>query len=633
MPPWAANFTLVVLIPCKETDARLTFWRMAGSQESHRVQGVGGSKATATPSGSAPAISGAGVIERTVNELILKAHRLGASDVHLEPNPDHLLVRARIDGVLQTLEKVPGDSMKQIISRLKIMSGLDVNNSQVPIDGRFPFGRFEPQAKEVDIRSTFVPTFFGEKAVLRLVDHSKLKLTLDELGFTGENARLYQQVVARPSGLVLHVGPQGCGKTTTAYAGLKNSPRPNASVVTVEETVEYVLPGLTQIQLNVEMGLTYARAIEGVLRQDPDVMLVGEIRDTETARVAIEAAMSGRLVLSTLHAQSATGAVVRLTELGFSRPQVAHALAGVVSQRLVRRLCTDCREKISPSTLIRSALMLPPSATAIWKPKGCRKCGTKGFRGRVAVIEVVSFSDRLRETAASGASAPQLDAIAVSEGTVPLLRDAVDKVLQGATAVEEVLRALCGVAVEDVGAITEPGEMVNFLKTVRDQFTPAAAAPHIPAHAAQPAPASPPRERTRQTASGSFPAAMLDDSPRQSVVSRSHEDARPPSGQYRVPGADEAYRSSQLYASPPQPHAAPAASQSYGAPRGSPEELLRNLMSQLPPEVAAQLARAAASSAAGHPAAPPGATGRVNPAELLRQLQELQRRLGTQPPP
>jgi type II secretory ATPase GspE/PulE/Tfp pilus assembly ATPase PilB-like protein len=624
---------------------------MAGSQEPHRIQGVGGNKATTTPSGSVPVLSAPSTIERTVNELILKAHRLGASDVHLEPNPDHLLVRARIDGVLQAIDKVPQDSMKQAITRLKIMSGLDNNASQVPTDGRFPFGRFEPQAKEVDIRSTFVATFFGEKAVLRIVDHSKLKLTLDELGFTEANARLYQQIVGRPSGLVLQVGPQGCGKTTTAYAALKNPPRPNASVVTVEEMVEYVLPGITQIQLNTDQGLTYARAVQGVLRQDPDVILIGEIRDAETARVAVEAAMSGRLVLSTLHATSATNAVVRLTELGFTRPQVAHALAGVVSQRLVRRLCTDCREKISPSTLIRSALMLPASAAAIWKPKACRKCGNKGFRGRVAVMEVVAFTDRLREAAASGATPTQLDAMAISEGTVPLLRDAVDKILQGATAVEEILRTLCGVAVEDVSAITEPGEMVNFLKTVRDQFSPAqvpaAAAASLQPHSTQSfaVPAPPPRERTRVAPSGSFPAAMLDEAPRQSMVSRSHEEPRPPSGQYRMPAPEELYRPSQQYA-PPQPQYAPpqhaqpsyvpGASQSFGTPGArtpaQQEDLLRALLTQLPPEVTAQLARAAANSAAGHPSGPPGATGRVNPNELLKQLQELQRRLGAQPP-
>jgi type II secretory ATPase GspE/PulE/Tfp pilus assembly ATPase PilB-like protein len=573
---------------------------MAGTQEPHRIQGVSSSSGS---SARVPQMASSSLAssEKLVNELILKAYRAGASDLHLEPNPDHLLVRARIDGVLQPLEKVPGDGMKQAITRLKIMANLDNSESRTPVDGRFNFARYEPSARDLDVRATFVPTFFGEKAVLRLVDHSMLKLSLEELGFTPEAARLYQGVVSRPSGIVLHIGPQGSGKTTTAYAGLKNVPRPQASVVTIEETIEYVIPGLTQVQLNPEFGLGYKNAIQGVVRQDADVILVGELKDAETTRVAIEAALSGRLVLSTLHATSASAAVARLVELGFPRAQVAHAMAGVVSQRLVRRLCVDCRERISPSTLIRSALVLPPTAQAVFKGKGCRKCGSKGFRGRVALFEVTNFTDRMREAVASGQAGQQLDAIAISEGTIPLLRDAVEKVLLGSTSVEEVLRALIGIVVDDVSAITEPGEMVNFLKTVRDQFMPPAAAPAPtrPSSGSIPLPSTAAPMRKTQ----SFPAAMLQE-----------EQARPPSGRFALP--EDLYKSMPVTSQPQAP--APAARAT------SSEELLRSIVSSLPPDVAASLARATSGQ---QPVAPPRPTTTISP-ELLRQLQELQKRLG-----
>ncbi len=586
---------------------------MAGTQEPHRIQGVPSAGSSGRNSALPANSSVLPTSEKLVNELILKSFRLGASDIHLEPYPDHLIVRARIDGVLQPLEKVPGDQMKQAISRLKIMSNLDTGESRTPTDGRFNFARYEPTAKELDVRATFLPTFFGEKAVLRLVDHSKLKMSLEELGFTPEANRVYTAVASRPSGIVLHVGPQGSGKTTTAYGALKNVPRPQASLVTVEEMIEYVIPGVTQVQLNPDQGLHYKNAIHGVLRQDPDVILVGEIKEAETARVAIEAAMSGRLVLTTLHATNAPKAVERLVELGFSRAQVAHSVAGVVSQRLVRRLCLDCRERISPSTLIRSALVLPPTAQAVYKAKGCRKCGTKGYRGRVALFEVVAFSDRMREAVASNATPFQLDAIAISEGTVPLLRDAVEKVLRGDTAVEEILRALINVSVEDVGAITEPGDMVNFLKTVRDQFLPQAPAPPGSAPSSS-AILLPPRGQTgtfpaRQT--NSFPAGMLE--------------PRPPSGRIKLP--------EDMYGGMSSP-APPPLTPTVAAPRDprstSSEDLLRTIVSSLPPEVAANLARAAqvqlpTPQPVAQPAPrPPTAT--LSP-ELLRQLQELQKRL------
>ncbi len=588
---------------------------MAGSSEPHRIQGLTSSSTGRIP--LPPPVSSP-TSERLVNEMILKGFRLGASDIHLEPNADHLLVRARIDGVLQVIEKVPQDAMKQAISRLKIMAQVETGDSRTPTDGRFNFARFEPTAKELDVRVTFMPTFFGEKAVLRLVDHSRLKLSMEELGFTQDSARLYTTVVGKPSGIVLHVGPQGSGKTTTAYGALKNIPRPQASLVTVEEMIEYVLPGITQVQLNPELGFDYKSALQGVLRQDPDVILVGEIKDSETARIAIEAAMSGRLVITTLHAPGMPGAVARLAELGFSRPQVAHSIAGVVSQRLVRRLCLDCRERIIPSTLIRSALVLPNTAQAVFKAKACRRCG-KGFKGRVALYEVVNFSDRLREAVASGAANQQLEAIAMAEGTVPLLRDAVEKVLRGETSVEEVLRALCGVSVEDVGAITEPGEMVNFLKTVRDQFLPSASVqvspgllPRAPSSHAIPLP--PPRTTsslprpTQQYSSGSFPAAMLDE-------------PRPPSGRHPVP--EGMYGGASTPSPPPTNQGLMSGGRDPRSTSG--DDFVRTLMSSLPPEIAAQLARAA-QQASQSQAIPRPPTQALSP-ELMKQLQELQKRL------
>ncbi|MBI3723604.1 Flp pilus assembly complex ATPase component TadA [bacterium] len=497
---------------------------MASPQEPNRAPATPGA-AAARPTTSLGAFGGPANIEKTVNDLIMKAHRAGASDLHFEPYSEHLLVRARIDGALLVLEKLPVESMKQVVARVKIMCNLEVSDGRAVVDGRFHMGKHDPAAKELDVRCVFVPAFFGEKVVLRLVDHSKLKLSLDELGFTPENARLYEHVLQRPSGLVLHVGPQASGKTTTAYAGLKFTARPSASVVTIEEMVEYVLPGVTQTQVDPESGLTFGRVLQGILRQDPDVILVSELRDGETARLAVEAAMTGKLVISTLHALGPLHAVQRLTELGLPRGLVAHALAGVVSQRLVRRLCADCREKVAPSTLIRSAMSLPPSTQSVWKPKGCRKCG-KGFRGRVAVLEVLPVSDRIHEAIASSALPHQVEAIAIAEGSSPLVRDAVDKVMTGATAVEEVLRVLCGVSVEDVSAITDPAEMVTFLKTVRDQFLPSAPAPGVSP------PAIPrPAKATTSYASGTYPVY---DDPRAAAPATTARLGRPPSGTYPI---------------------------------------------------------------------------------------------------
>lgn len=642
------------------------------------VMGVGGTAQSLT-------------VERTVNELLKKAHAAGASDLHLEPNPDHLFVRARVDGGLQPFDRIGADQMKQVVARLKIMASLDPNEGRMPSEGRFPMGKFDLALKELDIRATFLPTFFGEKAVLRLVDHSKLKLSLDELGFTAENARLFQQILGRPAGLVLHVGPQGSGKTTTAYAALKNTPRPNASIVTVEETVEYVLPGVTQVEVDREK-LTYVRALEAILHQDPDLILVAELPDAETARLAIEAANSGQLVISTVHATSAANAVTKIVDLGLPRPQVAHALAGVVSQRLVRRLCPDCREKIAPSTLIRSALSLPQNVQSVWKMnlKGCRKCANKGVRGRVGVFEVLVASDRIREAISAGASSHSVDAIAASEGTVQILRDAVEKICSGAVAVEEVLRTLCGVSVDDVAAITEPGEMVTFLKMVRDQFLPVPPAPpgtpivvQAPAGGApvqqvmvqaQPQPAPPPMpvaapapppptsqpvprpEMTNRFApprppSGSYPVMDEAPSPRLApppqpapqltnryAPPQPAAPARPPSDRFRIPAGADPYRApapAAREASGPYP-SRPAPAPEPGHPQQS--EILRSFMQTLPPDVAASIARATGGPGPAPMSPPPmaapppvqGTTQRVNPNELLKQLQELQRRLARQ---
>jgi hypothetical protein len=406
--------------------------------------------------------------------------------------------------------------------------------------------------------------------------------------------------------------------------------------VTVEETIEYVLPGLTQVEVDRER-MPYPRALEAVMRQDPDVVLLGDLPDAETAKLAIEMSNSGQLVIATVHATSASHAVERLTDLGLPRLQVAHTLAGIVFQRLVRRLCTHCREGVAPSTLIRSALSLPAHVQQVWKPnlKGCRSCGNKGYRGRIAVVEVLASSDRVREAISSGAGRAQLDAIAVAEGTVPLLRDSVEKILSGAVSVEEILRSLCGVTIDDVSALNDPGEMVSFLKTVRDQFLPVHPAPGaFQPPSSSTVTAAQTTGRFSRPPSGRLPAVEEPPAraPAPQVTSRyatPPSAPRPPSDRYPSPKTEE-------YPRPPAPSSFSRETQAVPAAAGRgidpaagvrSEDLLRTLLQTLPPDVAAQLL---ASRAANGPGASTGATQRVNPNELLKQLQELQRRLQRQ---
>jgi len=378
-------------------------------------------------------------VVKFVNLLLLDAVERRASDIHIEPAKGKANVRIRIDGILKEVPPPPKAMHSSIISRVKIMSNLDIAERRVPQDGRCTVRIGD---KEVDIRVSTLPSLYGEKVVMRLLDKEKISLGLEELGLSPDQLSKFEEVLKRPYGTVLETGPTGSGKTTTLYAGLKHINTPEKNIVTIEDPIEYDLAGINQTQVKPQIGVDFARGLRAILRQDPDVILVGEIRDSETAKIAIRAALTGHLVFSTLHTNDAVGAIAQLQYFDIESYLIASAVDLVMAQRLIRRVCSNCCEYY---TLPKAALrrLLPGdgerSELRLVQGKGCRRCGHTGYFGRTAIFQFFEISPRVKQLIFEGADMHTLRAEAVKQGMRTLRESAVEKLRQGVTTVEEVL--------------------------------------------------------------------------------------------------------------------------------------------------------------------------------------------------
>ena len=382
-------------------------------------------------------------IVRFVNILVTQAIQDRASDIHIEPTEHDLLVRYRIDGVLHEMQRAPKQIQSGVISRLKIMSDIDIAERRKPQDGRMSVNH---NGRKIDLRVATLPTVWGEKVVMRILDNSTATLDLRELSFLDDNFEAFKDSFTKPYGMILVTGPTGSGKSTTLYATLNVVSRPEINVITVEDPVEYRLAGINQVQVNPKAGLTFASALRSILRSDPDVVLIGEIRDHETAQIAIEAALTGHLVLSTLHTNDAPSAVTRLIEMGIEPFLVGSALDCVVAQRLARRLCAKCKEEYQPSEVEMIASRFPWSPgeeiPTIYRPAGCSSCSRTGYKGRLALHEVMKVTEEVERLAVAHASAAEIANTAHQQGMVSLRDDGWTKVLLGDTSVEEILRVV-----------------------------------------------------------------------------------------------------------------------------------------------------------------------------------------------
>jgi type IV pilus assembly protein PilB len=380
-------------------------------------------------------------IVRFVNSLIEQAIENRASDLHLEPSEGDLRIRFRIDGVLHEIDTVPRAVQSALISRLKIMSGVDITERRVPQNGRITV---ELNGRQVDLRAATLPTVWGEKIVLRVLDTGGIDLELKRLGFNAPNYERFSASFSKPHGMLLVTGPTGSGKSTTLYATLTEISKPEINIITVEDPVEYRLPGVNQVQVNHKAGLTFAAVLPAILRSDPDVVLIGEIRDRVTAQLAVEASLTGHLVLSTLHTNDAPSAVTRLIEMGIEPFLVGSSLDCVMAQRLARRLCQWCKETYAPTraelTAARWPYELIPAPTSLWRAVGCRSCAGTGYRGRIALHEVMTVSEDVERLAVERASSHDIARVAESEGMESLRTDGLRKAEAGDTTLAEVLR-------------------------------------------------------------------------------------------------------------------------------------------------------------------------------------------------
>jgi type IV pilus assembly protein PilB len=380
-------------------------------------------------------------IVRYVNGLIEQAIDNRASDLHLEPTEDDLRVRFRIDGVLHEVDTVPRGVQSALISRLKIMAAVDITERRVPQNGRITV---ELNQRSVDLRVATLPTVWGEKIVLRVLDTGGIDLELKRLGFTFDNYERFSSSFAKPHGMLLVTGPTGSGKSTTLYATLSEISKPEINIITVEDPVEYRLKGVNQVQVNHKAGLTFAAVLPAILRSDPDVVLIGEIRDRVTAQLAVEASLTGHLVLSTLHTNDAPSAVTRLIEMGIEPFLVGSSLDCVMAQRLARRLCQRCREPYSPTEAELAAARWPygeiDQPGQLWRAVGCRSCASTGYRGRIALHEVMTVSEEVERLAVERASAHEIQRAATAEGMATLRADGLRKAASGDTTLAEVLR-------------------------------------------------------------------------------------------------------------------------------------------------------------------------------------------------
>jgi type IV pilus assembly protein PilB len=382
---------------------------------------------------------------RLVNSLIFRAAEDGASDIHFEPQAEALVVRYRIDGVLHVAEEIPIRFASGVTTRLKVLAKLDIAERRKPQDGRISLSA-KAAGRLLDIRVATLPTVEGESVTMRLLDKSRSAPTLEELGFSDAMRDELRTLIAKPTGALLVTGPTGAGKSTTLYAVLAESSSPQINVITVEDPVEYRLLGVNQVQINPRAGLTFATALRSILRSDPDVVMVGEIRDSETARISIEAALTGHFVLSTMHTNDAPGAITRLDEMGVEPFVTGAAVSAVLAQRLARRLCPHCADAYSVSPADLTSLRLDPEVAAsldgatFFRKHGCARCARTGYRGRIGIFQYLRMNEELERLTAAKASRDEIESAAIRSGMRTLWADGLDKVLAGLTSVEELAR-------------------------------------------------------------------------------------------------------------------------------------------------------------------------------------------------
>ena len=381
-------------------------------------------------------------IIRLVNTLLFRAVKQKASDIHIEPFEKELAIRFRIDGVLYDIMSPPKRAQNSIISRVKIMAGLNIAEKRLPQDGRI---RIKIAGKDVDIRVSTIPTAFGESVVMRLLDKSAVLLDLNSLGLQGKQLEWMHDLISKSHGIILVTGPTGSGKTTTLYAALSKINSKDIKIITIEDPVEYQMAGINQVQVNPKIDLTFAAGLRAFLRQDQDVIMVGEIRDRETAEIAIQASLTGHLVISTLHTNDAPSTVTRLIDMGIEPFLVSSSIIGVIAQRLVRTVCHDCAKKYTPTDEELGKIGLTVSdlkGRQLYRALGCPNCLETGYTGRLAIYEFMIMNDEVRAEIMKGSDASSIKKVAVATGMTTLMGDAANKVLQGLTTIEEILRVI-----------------------------------------------------------------------------------------------------------------------------------------------------------------------------------------------
>ncbi len=385
-----------------------------------------------------------GPVIKLANLILVQAIKDRASDIHIEPFEKMVRLRYRVDGVLWDKSSPPKGLQVPLISRLKIMSCLDIAERRLPQDGRM---RVKVGGKDYDLRVSFLPTVHGEKCVLRILDKTNLSASLDKLGLDGDTFRRFRAAVDAPHGLILVTGPTGSGKTTTLYSALNELNSPDYNIVTVEDPVEFQLVGINQVPVKKEIGLSFANALRSILRQDPDIVMIGEIRDTETAEIAVEAALTGHQVLSTMHCNDAAGAVARLDDMGIAPFLISSSVILACAQRLVRRICSACKEEVEYPPSMFQDLNIPPSyfdGVTLYRGRGCERCNNSGYAGRTAIVEAMTVTDEIRKVIIARGSAMEISKIAVSQGMKTLRMVALDKVREGATTLEQTLVITAG---------------------------------------------------------------------------------------------------------------------------------------------------------------------------------------------
>lgn len=379
-------------------------------------------------------------IVKLVNLILQEAIKERATDIHVEPQEKKVIIRIRIDGVLQTIMTPPSTSLSGLVTRIKILSKLNIAEKRLPQDGRFSI---KSAKKDIDVRVSILPTVYGEKIVMRLLDKTGFDFNLTSLGFPAENLKIFKKIISQPYGMVVVSGPTGSGKSTSLYAALKEIKSENTNITTVEDPVEYQLGGVNQVQVFEDIGLTFGSTLRSILRQDPDVLLIGEIRDGETADIAVKFSLTGHLVFSTVHANDAAGTITRLLDIGIQPFLVGSCLNMVMAQRLVRRICNNCKEEYTPTAEELALIDLDASKVngPLYRGKGCAECRNTGYHGRIAIFEMIPMGRDIRKLVFENANEDEIRQTALANGMVTLRENGTRRVLDGTTTIEEILRS------------------------------------------------------------------------------------------------------------------------------------------------------------------------------------------------